>query len=119
MRGADRFSGEGMRARCWGKDLTVINLSVGGLFLASESPPPPTQRLVLELHLGAADLLQARVSVVWINDSSVPRAPHLPTGFGVRIHDMPLTDKLRLLGFLRQQIGLRAAGPGARIPTAH
>jgi hypothetical protein len=112
MRSSERYLVDGARARTWGVDCDVVNVSMGGLFLASVSPPPIGQPLTLELALDDLRAISLSARVVWINDRTHPNASHLPPGFGVRIQRIGLAEKLALLEFLR---GLRPVATGSAV----
>jgi hypothetical protein len=104
MKGTDRYQVEGVTCMCGGDRLTVVNMSVGGLFLASDGMPPPTgQDLPLEVLLpGRAQGLTVTARVSWINERENPRLPRLPPGFGVKIVRVGFREKMELLHFLRE-----------------
>ena len=104
MKASDRFASGASRATCTCCQTTyaVLNLSVGGFFLASEAPLPAGATLSLALNLAGLPPFTVKVAVAWVNHPEQPRAPELPTGFGVRIVDVSLAAKLVLVQHLRQ-----------------
>lgn len=102
MKGTDRYQVEGVSCRLSERTLKVVNLSVGGFFV--ESPEPPAQGLSLSLELAIPRRPPVRIvgMVTWINDPRTPRNKHLPPGFGVKILRISFTDKMALLGLLRE-----------------
>jgi hypothetical protein len=104
MKASDRFASGAGRATCECCQTTyeVLNLSVGGFFLACAAPLPVGTKLSLTLSLESLPPFLVRVAVAWVNHPETPRAPDLPTGFGVRIVDVGLAAKLALIQRLRQ-----------------
>ena len=83
MKATERFFVNGVICRYDGRGLPVANLSVGGLFAATEQPPPRGQVVSLELDLGDSHTHPILGTVTWVNDGHDPRAPELPAGFGI------------------------------------
>jgi hypothetical protein len=102
MKGSDRYFVNGVVCRLEGRDLRVANMSVSGLFAASEQPLPVGQVVELELQLGERPPFTALARVTWINDPAAPRAPDLPQGFGVQITRIALPDKLAIVELLKR-----------------
>ncbi len=102
MKASDRYFVEGVTCRLNGRDLPVRNLSVGGLFAASETSPLRGQAVSLELVFEEKTSFPIVGTVTWINTSRNPRAPELPPGFGVKIGSIPLPAKLAILDALRR-----------------
>ena len=102
MKSTDRFLVEGVVCTVHGRQLPVVNLSVGGLFAATASPPPPGELLELEVALKGRPPFRVMGKVVWINEAEGPRAPGLPRGFGVKITRIALPDKIAIVDFLKR-----------------
>jgi Tfp pilus assembly protein PilZ len=98
----DRYFIDGVTCRLRGDGLPVANLSVGGLFAATEKPPLVGQVVRLELVLGEKKHYEVMARVTWINDGSSSRAPALPPGFGVRITQIGLPAKLAIVDTLKR-----------------
>jgi hypothetical protein len=102
VKASDRYFVDGVTCRLDGRALPVSNLSVGGLFAASDYPPLTGQAVSLELVFDERTAFAIVGTVTWINTPQNPRAPELPPGFGVRIGSIPLPAKLAILDALRR-----------------
>ena len=102
MKGSDRFFVDGITCRVDGKELPVANVSVGGLFVATELPLLVGQVLELELGLQGRDPFRVMARVTWFNDHEAPKAPDLPQGFGIQITRIGLADKLAIVDALKR-----------------
>jgi Tfp pilus assembly protein PilZ len=102
MKGSDRYFVDGVICRLHGQDMRVGNMSVSGLFAATENPLPAGQVVELELQLGDRPPFTVLARVTWVNDPAAPRAPHLPQGFGVQITRIALPDKLAIVDLLKR-----------------
>jgi Tfp pilus assembly protein PilZ len=102
MKGSDRYFVDGVVCRLQGQDLRVANMSVSGLFAATENPLPSGQVVELELQLAERPPFMVLARVTWVNDPAAPRAPHLPQGFGVQITRIALPDKLAIVELLKR-----------------
>lgn len=103
MKAADRFDIVGATCLLQGERWSVLNVSVGGLFVATPHCPVKGQFVDLELELPGREPFTVAGVVSWINDPAAPRAPELPQGFGLRIHRIALADKVALLDLLKRQ----------------
>jgi hypothetical protein len=107
----ERYFINGVTCRLRGVDgMPVANLSVGGLFAASEQPPLVGQVVRLELVFDDRKAYEVMARVTWINESDSPRAPGLPRGFGARITQIGLPAKLAIVNTLK-----RAGTPQKRL----
>jgi len=81
--------------------MRVANLSVGGLFAATELRPPELgQMVILEMRLPQREPFRVVGTVTWINE---PRNPaDMPPGFGIRITNIESDDKEALQDLLRR-----------------
>ena len=111
MKSTDRFLVEGVVCTVHGRTLPVMNLSVGGLFVATASPPPAGELLELELTLTARPAFRVMGKVVWINEADGARAASLPRGFGFKITRIALPDKIAILDFLKRAAPSRPSAP--------
>ena len=110
MKSHERYFIDGVICRLRGDGLPVANLSVGGLFAASDQPPLIGQVVRLELVFGDLRTYEVMAKVTWINEGNSPRAPMLPRGFGVRITQIGLPAKLAIVNTLK-----RAGEPQRRL----
>jgi PilZ domain len=101
MQARDRHFVDGVTCVLDGNAMRVANLSLGGLFAATElRPPDPGQLVVLELRLPSHPPFRVVGQVTWVNE---PRNPaDLPPGFGVRITQIAAGDKDALTELLRR-----------------
>jgi len=92
MQARDRHFVDGVTCVLEGNAMRVANLSLGGLFAATElRPPDPGQLVILELRLPSYEPFRVVGQVTWVNE---PRNPaDLPPGFGVRITQIASHDK--------------------------
>jgi hypothetical protein len=102
VKARDRFLLPAIACRLDGMELPVANVSVGGLFLATELAVFTGQVLELELALGGLDPFRVQARVTWLNEPDDPRAPDLPRGFGVQITRIGLREKLALLEAIKR-----------------
>ena len=113
MKSTDRFRVEGVVCTVHGRSLAVVNLSVGGLFAATASPPPAGELLEMELALATRPAFRVMGNVVWINEADGTRASSLPRGFGFKITRIALPDKIAILDFLKRAAPSRPSAPAA------
>ncbi len=101
MKGTDRYRVNGVSCRLGERQLEVVNVSVGGLFVACGEPPLPGAALDLEMSLPGRRPLRASGIVTWLNEREAPRVRALPAGFGVKITRIGFSEKMALLSFLK------------------
>jgi hypothetical protein len=102
MKGSDRFFVDGVVCRIHGTALRVANLSVGGMFVATELPLIAGQIVELELVLRDRSPFAALARVSWVNEPPNLKAPDLPHGAGIQITRIGMADKLALVDFLKR-----------------
>jgi Tfp pilus assembly protein PilZ len=98
----DRLFVDGVTCRLEGNGLRVANLSVGGLFAATDRPPLLGQVVRLELAVDDRGPYEVLGRVIWINEAHSPKAPDLPRGFGVRITQIGLPAKIAIVDALKR-----------------
>jgi hypothetical protein len=104
MKGLDRYRVEGVPCRIDGRLFEVVNMSVGGLFVAAEAGVYSVgNKLQVALILPNQAPVEMAGVVAWINEANAPRVPALPSGFGVRLVRVGFTDRMALLTFLGQR----------------
>jgi Tfp pilus assembly protein PilZ len=81
--------------------MRVANLSVGGLFAATQSPPAVGEAVTIELRLPKHNCWLVG-QVTWINEPNNPINPTLPEGFGMMFARVPPGDQAVIRGILRQ-----------------
>jgi Tfp pilus assembly protein PilZ len=117
LRSTDRYVLEGIRASLYGRDVTVADVSVGGIFVVTNRPPLPGTALTLALVIDDQQPFEIGGSVVWVNLPDERRAARLPEGFGFQIRKITLVDKLAIVNRLRQA---ETSGESlARPPLSH
>ncbi len=104
MKASDRFQAGPVRAtcRCCGRSYDVLNLSLGGFFLSGEAHPRVGETMRLDVVLPDEVTVTVGASVAWTNEGEERRAPELPMGFGVRITNIDMVQKIALIQFLRR-----------------
>lgn len=103
MKSTDRYRVDGISCTFGDQGpLAVANLSVGGFFVTTPRPLPPGQVLRLRVTLDAQRSFDVLAKVSWVNGAERSRAPHLPQGFGVKITQIGLADKLAILDLLKR-----------------
>ena len=102
MKATDRFLTSDIACLLNGVLMPVLNLRVGGFFVATDDPPMPGQVVGLELRLGKRSPFGVLAKVTWINRPKAPTAPDLPQGFGVKITQIAFPDKLAILDLLKR-----------------
>ena len=81
--------------------MRVANLSVGGLFAATQNPPAAGENVTIELRLPNYNCwLVGRVT--WINEPNNPINPTLPEGFGMMFARVSLGDQAAIRDILRR-----------------
>jgi Tfp pilus assembly protein PilZ len=81
--------------------MRVANLSVGGLFAATQNPPALGENVTVELRLPKHNCwLTGRVT--WINEPKNPINASLPEGFGMMFTRVPPADQTMIRDILRR-----------------
>jgi Tfp pilus assembly protein PilZ len=111
LKGTDRFVVDDVLCALHGATLKVANLSVGGLFAATQAPPPMGEMLEMDVALQGRPPFRVLGKVAWINEARDPRAPDLPQGFGFKIMKIALPHKVALVDFLKRAAPSRLKGP--------
>jgi uncharacterized protein (TIGR02266 family) len=88
----------------------VVNLSRGGLFVASETLVEAGSILTLYLaSIGSEDLFETKGEVVWCTKRGVPEAD-LPRGMGVQFLEFPESAQEKLDSYVVETIAKRLSG---------
>ncbi len=100
MRASDRVAVEGATCQVAGRELRVVNLSLGGFFVEDpEGALPPGQFVACVLRLPrAGEPLGLVGKVAWRREGDAK-----PAGYGVQITRIELREKLALVDWLRRQ----------------
>ena len=85
----------------------VMNISRGGLFIASEQPLPISSQVQLRLSLGDSDTIEARGRVIWNYDIR-KGSSKVVAGTGIKFLDLSPEHAARLERYLD---GLRPLSP--------
>lgn len=81
-----------------------LNLSTGGLFLATQSPLPVGSPLALEFQLpDSMQPIYCQARVAWINQAEQWVHPLLPVGMGLQFIDLGSSDLVALRQFVKHQ----------------
>jgi hypothetical protein len=102
MKASDRYQAQGVRATCHGAEVEVLDVSLGGFFVASEMPPRYGSGVEFELSLGGHPPFRVWGTVAWVVSSDDAVAAGRRKGYGVRIQGIGMADKLALVDFLRR-----------------
>jgi Tfp pilus assembly protein PilZ len=103
VKASDRYFVDGVSCTLNGKTMRVANLSVGGLFAATDEPPIEGQVVVFALKLRERAPFEVVGKVTWINrPADSPKSPELPEGFGIKITKIAFPDKLAILDLLKR-----------------
>ena len=104
MKATDRYLVSDIACQLNGRVVPVLNLSVGGFFVATDDLPIPGQVVDLELRLPKRSPFGVLAKVTWINRPAPTDAKGraLPQGFGVKITQIAFPDKLAILDLLKR-----------------
>jgi Tfp pilus assembly protein PilZ len=102
MKATDRYLVSDIACQLNGRVMPVLNLSVGGFFIATDDPPIPGQVVGLELRLPKRPPFEVLAKVTWINRPDTAKARGLPLGFGVKITQIAFPHKLAILDLLKR-----------------
>ncbi|MDY0189154.1 MAG: PilZ domain-containing protein [Desulfuromonas sp.] len=79
----------------------AFNLSTGGVFIATDNPPPIDAAIYIQLDLYTAeDSILCQGVVTWHNDISDPSRPEMPSGFGLQFASLKITDLFAIRTFI-------------------
>jgi uncharacterized protein (TIGR02266 family) len=80
----------------------TVNLSMGGLYLQTDSPLPPEESLTLKFHSPNQNQpICCSGSVAWVNSPDAPCCPSLPPGMGIKFVELKLEDMHRIRALLQ------------------
>ena len=86
-----------------------IDLSTGGLFLATDHPLPAETPLSMEFVLPASETaVRCNARVAWVNDAQLLKKQDLPSGMGVQFVDLTLADLDAIRKYIKS-VSLEAA----------
>jgi len=111
LKGTDRFVVNDVACAFQGTTAPVANLSVGGLFAATQMLPPLGEMMEMDVAIKGRPPFRIMGTVAWINDANPKKAPDLPPGFGFRILRIALPDKVALVDFLKRASPARLKRP--------
>lgn len=101
MKARDRFFVDEVECSIQGLLHRVANLSLGGLFAATDRPPRPGEILLMEVMLPTGRSCRVVGQVAWVNDHRKPRAEVLPPGFGAAVTWVEVLDRQHVAAFLK------------------
>jgi uncharacterized protein (TIGR02266 family) len=82
----------------------AIDLSTGGLFLATEQSLPAGTPLRMEFILPTSEsAIRCNALVAWVNDPQQRKKPALPIGMGVKFLDLTLADMDALREYINNE----------------
>jgi len=81
-----------------------VNLSYGGMFIATEDVLPVGSPLSLRLQFpGAKQTLNCQGQVAWLNHSELQKKPHLPVGMGVAFAGLSVPQQELVKSYLARK----------------
>lgn len=85
-------------------DCSILNLSSGGAFIASNKLRPVDSDVQLEFALpGQPQPIRCRGRVAWLNHPEWSRTPQLPVGYGIQFDNMPQEIRTIIEEFIHEQ----------------
>ena len=82
----------------------TVNISPGGLFLASDEGFRVGTPLALRIQLPGLSILSGKGRVAWCNDYQGHKKPHLPCGMGIQFLELNAPFQEEIMLFLAQQV---------------
>ncbi|MCD6527174.1 MAG: PilZ domain-containing protein [Desulfuromonas sp.] len=82
----------------------AYNLSTGGIFIATETPPPINAQVCIILELPTTeDPIHCEGIVTWINDCDKPAYPDIPAGYGVQFLSLKIPDLFAIRSYINSR----------------
>jgi len=81
----------------------TVNLSLGGMFLATDEVFPVGTPLALRVQIPGQHALSCQGQVAWLNHAREVKKPHLPTGMGISFRQLDDQHLSQVKRFLNQQ----------------
>ncbi len=79
----------------------AFNLSTGGMFIATENPPDIDAAINIQMDLYTAeDSILCQGVVTWINSTTAPSRPEMPSGFGLQFASLKISDLFAIRTFI-------------------
>jgi Tfp pilus assembly protein PilZ len=113
MLGTDRYRVGDVACVHAGQPCPVVNLSVGGFFVASDLLPTPGEQVQVDLVLPRTGPVPVTGQVAWVNHRSAPSAAALAPGFGVKLTRLSFDARVAMLRALRDASTSALRRPGA------
>ena len=86
----------------------AYNLSTGGIFISTETPPKVNEQIHISLILPPSkEALHCEGIVTWINHAKAPAYPDIPPGFGVQFMSLNISDLFAIRNFIDNQEKIR------------
>jgi hypothetical protein len=101
VRAEDRFNVDGVTCEIGGETLPVVNMSLGGFYVAMERSPLAGQVISTRINLPDGVSIAAAGRVAWVNGVQHRIHPRLPPGCGVQHLRVAFSDKLAIVAALR------------------
>ena len=102
MKASDRYPVSDVTCELSGQKHLVLNLSVGGFFIATDRPPGLGQLVELSMRLPERDPFKVVAKVSWVNLDERGRTRELPIGSGIKITRIEFPDKLAIVDYLKR-----------------
>ena len=102
MRASDRYAVSDVTCELSGQTLSVLNLSVGGFFIATDRPPGLGQLVELSVQLPEREPFRVVGKVCWVHRDEHGQPGELPGGSGIKIAKIDFPDKLAIIDYLKR-----------------
>lgn len=88
----------------------AYNLSTGGIFIATETPPAVSSHVCITIELPTTDEpIYCEGIIAWINYHDKPAYPEIPAGYGVQFLSLKIPDLFAIRSYINSQEGHRPA----------
>ena len=102
MKASDRYAVSHVTCELSGQTLSVLNLSVGGFFIATDRPPVLAQLVELSMRLPDREPFKVVGKVSWVNRDERGTPGELPGGSGIKITRIDFPNKLAIVDYLKR-----------------
>ena len=102
MKASDRYPVSDLTCELSGQTHLVLNLSVGGFFIATDRPPVLGQLVELSMRLPEREPFKVVGKVSWVNRDEAGKTRELPVGSGIKITKIEFPNKLAIVDYLKR-----------------
>ncbi len=114
MKATDRYRVADVTCELSGQSHLVLNLSVGGFFIATDRPPGLGQLVELSMTLPEREPFKVVGRVSWVNREEPGMRRELPGGSGIKITKIDFPNKLAIVDYLKGSQAATARSIGDR-----